>query len=241
MLEKAAAELESLFPSVANCPDRLSTSDDDSSQSSCTSCYDDRDTVARTSLSFADSYLSRKNDMEEIDLAASFPSTCLEIVSNLPGNNRCVDCNDANPEWASISYGVLLCLACSGRHRSFGVSVSKVRSIAMDSWSHSEILAMLEGGNDQLSQFFMRHSLTPFYENLNTSLEGGSSKSCTMKKDDDVTVKRYKMKAAQFYRDNLSKHIQRVKSNGEYKGREASRRIRSKSRNRLEVEKNIRE
>ena len=54
-----------------------------------------------------------------------FPSNCLRLVRSLPGNSRCVDCEEMNPEWASVSYGVLLCLRCSGRHRGLGVNVSQ--------------------------------------------------------------------------------------------------------------------
>ena len=53
-----------------------------------------------------------------------FPANCLALVRSLPGNSRCVDCEEMNPEWASVSYGVLLCLRCSGRHRGLGVNVS---------------------------------------------------------------------------------------------------------------------
>lgn len=60
-----------------------------------------------------------------------FPSNCLRLVRGLPGNSRCVDCEEMNPEWASVSYGVLLCLRCSGRHRGLGVNVSQ-KSFAMN-------------------------------------------------------------------------------------------------------------
>lgn len=53
-----------------------------------------------------------------------FPPNCLKLVRSLPGNSRCVDCGEMSPEWASISYGVLLCLRCSGRHRGHGINVS---------------------------------------------------------------------------------------------------------------------
>ncbi len=41
----------------------------------------------------------------------------------------------AGPEWASINLGVFLCIKCAGIHRRLSVSVSKVRSIRLDSWT----------------------------------------------------------------------------------------------------------
>jgi len=57
-------------------------------------------------------------------------------VAAIRGNNlRCADCGNSDPTWVSINLGTLLCIQCSGIHRSLGVHISKVRSITLDNWS----------------------------------------------------------------------------------------------------------
>ncbi|DAZ95511.1 TPA: hypothetical protein N0F65_001850 [Lagenidium giganteum] len=65
----------------------------------------------------------------------------------LPGNDRCADCKAVYPQWASVSFGILLCLECAGRHRSLGVNVSFVKSLGMDTWNDQERRSLEVGGN----------------------------------------------------------------------------------------------
>jgi hypothetical protein len=51
------------------------------------------------------------------------PPACLQMVKSIPGNHKCIDCGSSHPEWATITFGALLCIECAGRHRGFGVQV----------------------------------------------------------------------------------------------------------------------
>jgi Arf-GAP/SH3 domain/ANK repeat/PH domain-containing protein len=49
------------------------------------------------------------------------------------GNKFCADCgSDSKVDWCSINLGILLCIECSGIHRSLGTHISKVRSLTLD-------------------------------------------------------------------------------------------------------------
>ncbi|CAH0480356.1 unnamed protein product [Peronospora belbahrii] len=67
-------------------------------------------------------------------------------------NPYCADCGQEPAEWVSINIGCLLCIECSGIHRSLGVHESKVRSLTLDSWDMS-LLTLLrdELGNNAVN------------------------------------------------------------------------------------------
>lgn len=166
----------------------------------------------------------------------SFPPACLALLRRMDGNHRCIDCGCSDPQWAAVSYGALLCLQCSGHHRSLGVHVSLVRSIGMDEWSLEHVLAMLEGGNGQLSGFYTRHHLTSDTcpdADIDTGVadpgDGDDPQQPPQRRQrttltrHTVTRLRYKTKAAVFYRQQLGLHVSQVLEAGPYRGRDNAR------------------
>ncbi|XP_034412517.1 LOW QUALITY PROTEIN: arf-GAP with Rho-GAP domain, ANK repeat and PH domain-containing protein 2 [Cyclopterus lumpus] len=71
-------------------------------------------------------------------------------------NRSCADCRAPQPEWASVNLGVVVCKKCAGQHRSLGPSISKVRSLKLDSsiWSNELVELFLEVGNKNANSFW---------------------------------------------------------------------------------------
>uniref|UniRef100_A0A8D2CID9 Arf-GAP with coiled-coil, ANK repeat and PH domain-containing protein n=1 Tax=Sus scrofa TaxID=9823 RepID=A0A8D2CID9_PIG len=112
------------------------------------SCYSERlDRTASPSTSSIDS----ATDSRERSVKGE---SVLQRVQGVAGNSQCGDCGQPDPRWASINLGVLLCIECSGIHRSLGVHCSKVRSLTLDSWEPELLKLMCELGNSTMNQIY---------------------------------------------------------------------------------------
>jgi hypothetical protein len=100
-------------------------------------------------------------------------------------NNECFDCHTRESSWCSVNHGIFLCLKCAGTHRGFGVHISFVKSVSMDTWSHKHLRMMTMGGNRALSEFFESYGLASA-----------------------DTQQKYRTKAAYYYREMLKATVE---------------------------------
>ncbi|PHH55038.1 putative ribosylation factor GTPase-activating protein cnt6 [Ceratocystis fimbriata CBS 114723] len=79
------------------------------------------------------------------------PDRLLQMLrENDQGNAWCADCGSGTKvEWVSINLAIILCIECSGIHRSLGTHISKVRSLTLDitSFTPDIIELLMQVGN----------------------------------------------------------------------------------------------
>jgi Arf-GAP/SH3 domain/ANK repeat/PH domain-containing protein len=75
----------------------------------------------------------------------------LQQVRDVDASNRvCADCgSESKVDWVSINLGIIICIECSGIHRSLGTHISKVRSLTLDTHSFTPDIVeiLLQVGN----------------------------------------------------------------------------------------------
>ena len=118
----------------------------------------------------------------------NFSHPDIEEIINLESNKKCFDCGLEKPKWTSLNNGIFLCLKCAGIHRNFGLNISLIRSLEIDSWDEKQILYLKKGGNENFKNFLNEYDISS-----NSSIE-----------------LKYKSKASDYYRKKLKNEVEKI-------------------------------
>ena len=82
----------------------------------------------------------------------------LRRIKKKPENKVCADCNEKNPSWASLSFGSLVCLRCSGIHRNMSTKITRIKSTELDEFQN-EWIELLDHIGNQKSNLYWEKGL----------------------------------------------------------------------------------
>lgn len=107
-------------------------------------------------------------------------SELLALIHKDQNNKYCADCGSFNPRWVSINIGCVICIECSGIHRSLGSHISSVRSIGLDDWTPEMIEYIKNRGNTVVNKEY-EATLPPNFKRPSSSDTHNITKFITQK------------------------------------------------------------
>ena len=92
--------------------------------------------------------------MELVVVKEEIRDAVMNNILSIPSNQSCFDCGNKRPRWASPYLGILICMECAGRHRSYGTHISYVKSVDLDKWNKKQLKSLELTGNFYMKKQF---------------------------------------------------------------------------------------
>lgn len=114
--------------------------------------------------------LEINNDSQSRRVSSVSLANLRTVQAASPSNLVCCDCGSSEGvEWISINLLVVFCINCSSCHRSLGTSISKVRSLKLDSFNN-ESSELLKHINNSLSNSYYESKM-PHPSKINSTVD----------------------------------------------------------------------
>ena len=109
----------------------------------------------------------------------------MKNILSIPSNQSCFDCGNKRPRWASPYLGIIICLECAGRHRSYGTHISFVKSVDLDKWKKKQLKSLELTGNFYMKKKFEKYKIPK----INNIYDYNNEKILIIRKDIENLVK----------------------------------------------------
>lgn len=98
---------------------------------------------------------SRHNSDSKEKKQTKSPSLVKTLKEMHSSDQSCADCNTtARVEWCAINFPVVLCIDCSGIHRSLGTHITKIRSLTLDKFNPETVDLLYATGNSFVNEIY---------------------------------------------------------------------------------------
>lgn len=98
--------------------------------------------------------ITSSQKVKELSSTEFFVPNAAALTKLHEANPYCVDCGGLAPEWASLNLAAMMCIDCSGTHRSLGSHITKVRSLKLDKWNKNLLQLLVLIGNEHVNEIW---------------------------------------------------------------------------------------
>ena len=82
----------------------------------------------------------------------------INSLLSLPGNNKCLECDNTTVEWVSFPTAVFLCASCGRQHKNFK-KAEIVKSLSIFEFTEKEVSKLSIGGNGRYSSLLKEYNI----------------------------------------------------------------------------------
>lgn len=82
----------------------------------------------------------------------------IKSLLSLPGNNKCLECENTSVEWVAFPTSIFLCPSCGRQHKSFSKK-EIVKSLSISEFTEKEVSKLSIGGNARYISLLLEYNI----------------------------------------------------------------------------------
>ena len=82
----------------------------------------------------------------------------ISSLLSIPGNNKCLECDNTSIEWVSFPTSIFLCQSCSREHKTF-TKKETIKCLSIDEFTENELSKLSIGGNDRFLTILKEYNI----------------------------------------------------------------------------------